>query len=59
MADRQFVCVDDFEHLACEKLASDYLSYFRCGADDETTAQENINAFRRYGRMFMQVHRKK
>ena len=42
------VCVNDFEKLAKTKLTKPVWDYFRSGATDEQTLEDNCLAFRRY-----------
>lgn len=44
----QPVCLDDFEETAKEKINKNALVFFRNGADEEVTLNDNIDAFRRY-----------
>ena len=42
------VCLDDFEKFAVDTLSKNALDYYRSGANDEVTLNDNIAAFRRY-----------
>ena len=44
-----FTCVDDFERYAFNNLPKNALDYYRSGADQQITLNENRNAFTRYG----------
>lgn len=48
----KLVCVPDFEKEAHKLLDNNSLQYYKSGADDEITLQENKNAFKRYSREF-------
>ena len=40
--------LSDFEKFAKNKLDSNAWGYYSCGADEEQTLRENIEAFKRY-----------
>lgn len=42
---KSFICVEDFEKTAFEKLPRDALDYYRSGSDDEVTLRANREAF--------------
>jgi len=44
----QMVCLDDFERYACKTLTKFALDYYRSGADEQITLQDNVLAFRRF-----------
>lgn len=44
----QPVCVADFEKYAHEILPRNALDYYRSGANNEETLQDNVKAFRRH-----------
>lgn len=43
----QFVCVDDYEKEAFNRLPKEALDYYRSGADEEITLRANRTAFGR------------
>ena len=47
-ADRELVCVADYERAAAERLPPGPLAYYAGGAMDERTLADNLAAFRRY-----------
>ena len=46
--DNKFVCIEDYESHAAQVLPSSTLEYYRGGADQEQTLQDNHEAFKRY-----------
>jgi len=45
----KLVCIKDFEATALKLLDNNTLQYYKSGADDEITLQDNKTAFKRYG----------
>lgn len=45
--DSKLVCIQDFEEAACKLLDKNTLNYYKSGADDELTLQDNKEAFKR------------
>ena len=45
---REPVCVSDIEAYAHDTLPRNALDYYRSGANDEVSLQDNLAAFRRY-----------
>ena len=48
MASFHPVCVADFEKFAHEALPRNAVDYYRSGANNQETLQENVKAFTRY-----------
>jgi len=44
----RFVCIEDYEKHAAQVLPSSTLEYYKGGADQEQTLQDNHDAFKRY-----------
>lgn len=44
----KFICVDDYEEEAFKRLPKEALDYYRSGADEQTTLQDNRLAFKRW-----------
>lgn len=48
MSQMNFICVDDYEKEAYNRLPNDALDYYRSGADEEVTLVSNRESFKRW-----------
>lgn len=45
---RQYICVEDYENEALERLPHEASDYYRSGADEEITLRANIESFKKW-----------